>query len=72
MASELNLTSGREAVVAKLREIKSQNGPNVYELFAVFVHRGGLAGGHYYSYIKDFETYRWYRFDDSNVRPVSF
>lgn len=31
----------------------------VYELYAVMVHSGGAYGGHYYAYIKDFETNKW-------------
>ena len=27
-----------------------------YELFAVCIHSGGAAGGHYYAYCKSFET----------------
>jgi ubiquitin carboxyl-terminal hydrolase 47 len=36
------------------------------------VHSGGAYGGHYYAYIKDFETNKWYNFNDSVVREISF
>lgn len=38
-----------------------------YELFAVLVHRGTAAFGHYYAYIKDFETGKWLEFNDGTV-----
>ena len=27
-------------------------------------------GGHYFAYIKDLETDKWYNFNDSNVREI--
>jgi ubiquitin C-terminal hydrolase len=68
----VDLGSSKDVVLNTLKQLKDNNGSNVYELFAVFVHRGGLAGGHYFAYIKDMETYRWYRCDDSSVRKVIF
>ena len=44
----------------------------VYELFAVIVHSGGAYGGHYYSYIKDFDNDKWFNFSDTRVSPMSF
>lgn len=35
------------------------------------IHSGGALGGHYYAYIKDIETGKWYNFNDSIVREVS-
>ncbi|XP_035708666.1 ubiquitin carboxyl-terminal hydrolase 47 isoform X2 [Folsomia candida] len=66
----VDLGSNKDDVIKTLQQMKNENGPNVYELFGVFVHRGGLAGGHYYAYIRDFETYRWYRCDDAMVRKA--
>lgn len=45
-------------------------GEHVYELFSVMVHSGSSLGGHYYAYIKCFENYRWYDFDDSRVVEI--
>ena len=42
----------------------------VYELYAVLVHSGGAAGGHYYAYIKSFEDHKWYNFNDSDVKEI--
>lgn len=41
-----------------------------YELFAIMIHSGSASGGHYYAYIKDFETNKWYSFNDQTVSPV--
>lgn len=38
---------------------KFANGPYVYELYSVLIHRGSALGGHYYAYIKSFETSKW-------------
>nr|XP_043638902.1 ubiquitin carboxyl-terminal hydrolase 9-like [Erigeron canadensis] len=54
--------------------VKSEDpsgGCNVYELYAISNHYGGLGGGHYSAYAKLIEEDRWYHFDDSHVTPVS-
>lgn len=40
-----------------------------YTLSGVVIHEGSSGGGHYYSYIRDRHTNRWYKFDDSSVTP---
>ncbi len=45
-------------------------GPYVYELYSVLVHRGSALGGHYYAYIKSFESNKWYEFNDSSVTQI--
>lgn len=30
-----------------------------YELFSIMIHSGSATGGHYYAYIKSFETNQW-------------
>jgi ubiquitin C-terminal hydrolase len=43
---------------------------NIYDLFAVANHFGGLHGGHYIAYCKnDFEK-KWYEFNDSYVSEI--
>lgn len=42
----------------------------VYELYAVVDHFGGLRGGHYSATIKTQDEDRWYKFDDTQVTPV--
>lgn len=53
-------------IAAMIRE----EGPWVYELYAVLVHSGACGGGHYFAYVKDLETDTWYCFNDSSVRQV--
>ncbi|DBA04958.1 TPA: hypothetical protein N0F65_006960 [Lagenidium giganteum] len=48
-----------------------RSGPHVYELSSILIHSGSALGGHYYAYIKSFETGKWYNFNDSNVSLVS-
>ena len=42
-----------------------------YQLYAIFIHKGTAYAGHYYIYIKSFETNQWYLFDDSQVTEVN-
>lgn len=48
-----------------------EQGPCVYELYSVLVHRGSALGGHYYAYIKSLDTGKWYEFNDSMVSEIS-
>lgn len=49
--------------------LQSESGDQslVYDLFAVDEHLGGLGGGHYRAYAKNFEDDTWYHFDDTHV-----
>ena len=38
-----------------------------YELFSIMIHSGSATGGHYYAYIKCFETGQWHTFNDERV-----
>jgi ubiquitin C-terminal hydrolase len=38
-----------------------------YELFSIMIHSGSVNGGHYYGYIKCFETGEWFNFNDERV-----
>ncbi|OZJ02043.1 hypothetical protein BZG36_05083 [Bifiguratus adelaidae] len=42
----------------------------IYDLFGVDNHFGGLGGGHYTAYARNFNNAQWYNFDDSRVSPV--
>ncbi|KAL4933316.1 putative ubiquitin-specific protease UBP12 [Aspergillus undulatus] len=43
----------------------------IYDLFAVDNHYGGLGGGHYTAYAKNFMTGQWNEYNDSSVsRPI--
>jgi ubiquitin carboxyl-terminal hydrolase 25/28 len=41
-----------------------------YSLAAVFVHRGGVRSGHYWIYIRDFESGAWRKYEDQTVQKV--
>ncbi|XDV37833.1 hypothetical protein PO909_007372 [Leuciscus waleckii] len=56
---QLSVKDGREA-------------QHKYDLYAVVKHSGSFHGGHYYAVIKSFEDHRWYEFNDSSVRKVTF
>lgn len=42
----------------------------LYDLVAVSNHYGSLAFGHYTAYAKNFETGKWYDYNDSSVSSV--
>jgi len=42
----------------------------LYDLFAISNHYGGLGGGHYTAFAKTKSTDEWYHFDDSSVSRV--
>ncbi len=41
-----------------------------YELFSIMIHSGSATGGHYYAYIKSFDTDQWYNFNDEKVTKL--
>ena len=41
-----------------------------YELFSIMIHSGSATGGHYYAYIKCFESNQWYNFNDERVSKL--
>lgn len=49
----------------------SEPGPYNYELFAIMIHSGSASGGHYYAYIRDFETGDWFCFNDDKVTSIT-
>lgn len=49
---------------------KPEDANLVYDLVAVDNHYGGLGGGHYTAYAKNFRDGKWYYFDDSRVSEV--
>lgn len=50
--------------------VADKDGDHIYDLFAVDNHYGGLGGGHYTAYAKNFVDSKWYYFDDSRVSKV--
>lgn len=55
----------------KVKELLETRGEWMYELYAVLNHSGAISGGHYYAYIKDMESKKWFNFNDSNVTEIS-
>ena len=55
----------------KIEEIEKENLIDEkmdYELTGILIHSGAsLQSGHYYSYIKDLDTDKWYEFNDSSI-----
>jgi len=47
-----------------------QDKPLEYELYSMMIHTGGATGGHYFAYIKDFESGKWLHFNDSSVKEI--
>eukprot|EP01012_Entosiphon_sulcatum_P020819 TRINITY_DN25687_c1_g1_i1.p1 TRINITY_DN25687_c1_g1~~TRINITY_DN25687_c1_g1_i1.p1 ORF type:complete len:729 (+),score=146.84 TRINITY_DN25687_c1_g1_i1:82-2187(+) len=45
---------------------------NLYDLFSVLLHRGSAHGGHYFAYIRNLKTDRWYNFNDESVDEITF
>ncbi|KAH7393973.1 ubiquitin C-terminal hydrolase-like protein [Phaeosphaeria sp. MPI-PUGE-AT-0046c] len=46
----------------------SQDHP--YRLHAIFTHRGGTKGGHYWIYIYDFQNNKWRKYNDDLVTDI--
>ncbi|KAH7329234.1 hypothetical protein B0I35DRAFT_456639 [Stachybotrys elegans] len=61
-----------EALDLTARVIQKEDGKDeIYDLIAVDDHYGGLGGGHYTAYAKNFVDGKWYDYNDSHVTPVS-
>ncbi len=43
----------------------------IYDLYAVSNHSGGVGGGHYTAFGKNYLTGQWYEFDDSRCRSFN-
>ena len=54
--------------IAEYLPNKKEN--NIYDLFAVANHVGGLFGGHYFAYCKNYLDGEWYEFNDSKVIKI--
>jgi hypothetical protein len=47
------------------------NKNNIYDLYAVSNHFGGMGGGHYTAFAKNFNSGKWYDLNDSSASEVS-
>lgn len=50
---------------------KNINRPQLYELYALMNHYGGMGSGHYTACIKLLDENRWYNFNDSHISPIN-
>ncbi|GMH26056.1 hypothetical protein Nepgr_027899 [Nepenthes gracilis] len=50
---------------------KNNSQRQLYELYALTNHYGGMGSGHYTAHIKLLEENRWYNFDDSHISPIN-
>ena len=50
--------------------LSNKSNKDIYDLFAVANHVGGLHGGHYFAYCKNCIDGEWYEFNDSNVSKI--
>ncbi|KAL5744951.1 hypothetical protein ACOSP7_026097 [Xanthoceras sorbifolium] len=51
--------------------IKNSSQRQLYELYALTNHYGGMGSGHYTAHIKLLDENRWYNFDDSHISPIN-
>lgn len=54
-----------------LRFFLSRNTSCQYQLTGMIQHMGGVNGGHYVSYCKNFKNNNWYEYDDSRTRQIT-
>ncbi|XP_031391982.1 ubiquitin carboxyl-terminal hydrolase 5 isoform X1 [Punica granatum] len=50
---------------------KNSSQRQLYELYALINHYGGMGSGHYMANIKLLDENRWYNFDDSHITPIN-
>ncbi|XP_051131096.1 ubiquitin carboxyl-terminal hydrolase 5 [Andrographis paniculata] len=50
---------------------KNNSRRQVYELYALTNHYGGMGSGHYTAHIKLLDENKWYNFDDSHISPIN-
>ncbi|KAK6937919.1 Peptidase C19, ubiquitin carboxyl-terminal hydrolase [Dillenia turbinata] len=50
---------------------KNSSKRQLYELYALTNHYGGMGSGHYTAHIKLLDENRWYNFDDSHISPIN-
>lgn len=66
---------GNNGVKKGTKVVPAENmriGDYSYKLKAIIVHSGDTGGGHYFMYkpIKSDDGYKWFKFNDSSVKPV--
>jgi ubiquitin C-terminal hydrolase len=54
-----------------IRFFLNRNTSCPYQLTGLIQHIGGVSGGHYISYCKNYKNNNWYEFDDSRTRQIT-
>ncbi|CAH9074163.1 unnamed protein product [Cuscuta epithymum] len=57
--------------VTKYVANKNNSQRQLYDLYALTNHYGGMGSGHYTAHIKLLDENRWYNFDDSHISPIN-
>ncbi|XP_017955960.1 ubiquitin carboxyl-terminal hydrolase 47 isoform X2 [Drosophila navojoa] len=68
---DMSSSTGKSANTEARLKQELLSGPYLYDLFAIMIHSGSASGGHYYAYIKDFDTDEWFCFNDQNVSTIT-
>jgi ubiquitin carboxyl-terminal hydrolase 25 len=68
------LRAEKTAIESKIADIQAQMDTHFddlksapYRLHSIFIHRGGVTGGHYFVYIHDFKDDTWRQYNDEHV-----
>ena len=61
--STSSLSASSSSKKSSFKQLNKQN----YDLVGVVVHSGQASAGHYYSFIKDRQTEKWLKFNDTSV-----
>ncbi|GME75905.1 unnamed protein product [Ambrosiozyma monospora] len=67
---DINVNFPIEGLDMTKHVVGAQGQPLIYDLIGVDNHFGGLGGGHYTAYVKNFIDDKWYYFNDSSVSPA--
>ena len=59
-----------EATKEEEQESEKKQSDMIYDLYAILIHSGNANGGHYFAYIKDYRSGKWFQFNDSTVSEI--
>ncbi|KAG2187037.1 hypothetical protein INT44_003265, partial [Umbelopsis vinacea] len=75
LEEEINAVKNRESRIESLIKEVSAKYDDLqeckYQLHAVFIHQGQANYGHYWIYIRDHVSGKWWKYNDTNVSEVS-
>ena len=64
---DLDMNKYTDEYINNSSKDKEKENKNLYRLKGVVVHIGSSEGGHYYSFIRDSNSDKWYKFNDTQV-----